>query len=217
MVLPNWCVILLIFVIVLLDLTIHKKQLGIVILHDNDHTLNKIIQYLTAFFERQEAYFTILVLKVVKNKNKNKNKNNYLQTTTTHTQHTKQGTGTLFNIGYRQLSKADYYLFLDSAHCQLDNYFNLLVSPPQYQFPAPRTVQIMPEICGVLVSREYFKEFDGFSNESGSGGAFQDFLRILKKNKKTHGGYAATNTNLKYHIVERTQITPHAQRVMIAF
>jgi hypothetical protein len=200
MVLPNWLVILLIFAIVLLDLTIHKKQLGIVILHDNDHTLNKFVQYLTAFFERQESYFTILVLKVKNKKSKAKD------------------TGTLFNIGYRQSNKADYYLFLDSGHCQLDNYFNLLVAPPQYQFPAPGTVQIMPEICGVLVSREYFKEFDGFSNTTTA--TFPDFLRILKKNKKNkhaHGGYAATNANVQYHIVEKTQITPHALRVIIAF
>ena len=208
---PNWLIVLLIFIIVLLDLTIHKKQIGIVILHDNDHTLNKIVQYTTAFFERQEAYFTILVLKVKEkykdidtdnnnNNNKNKNKN--------------KSTGSLFNIGYRQLNRADYYLFLDTSHCQLDNYFNLLVSPPQYQAPPPRTVQIMPEICGVLVSREYFKEFGGFSNIPTAN--FKDFLHNLKKNHKNKTKQESPQEP-KYHIVEKTQITPHTLRVMITF
>jgi hypothetical protein len=203
---PNWLLIVLIFVILLLDYTIYKKQLGVVVVHDNDHTLNKIVQYLTAFFERTEIYFSIIVLKRQKDKDKDTQK--------------ARSTGALFNIGYRQLGKVDGYLFLDSHSCHLENYFNLLVSPPPqltHMYPQHALV-LVPDMCGVLISREYFKAIDGFSNQPNA--TFKQFVGLLKHNKqskKTHGGYLSTNTHIKYHIVEKNQLTPHAVRLTIKF
>jgi hypothetical protein len=206
MIIPNWLLIVLIFVIFLLEYTIYKKQLGVVIIHDNDHTLNKIVQYLTAFFERTEIYFSIIVLK--------KQEAEAEATTTT------RSTGAMFNIGYRQLGKVDGYLFLDSKSCNLENYFNLLVSPPpqlKHMYPQ-NTMVLVGDMCGVLISREYFKAIDGFSNQPNV--TFKEFVRILKhdkQSKKIHGGYLSTNKYIKYHIVEKIQLTPHAARLLIKF
>ena len=202
---PNWLLVVLIFVIFLLEYTIYKKQLGVVVVHDNDHTLNKIVQYLTAFFERTEIYFSIIVLKRQKEENDDRGK---------------RSTGALFNVGYRQLGKVDGYLFLDSHSCHLENYFHLLVSPPPqltHMYPQNALV-LVPNMCGVLISREYFKQIDGFSNQPNT--TFKEFVSILKHNKqskKKHGGYQSTNKNIKYHIVEKVQLTQHAMRLIIKF
>lgn len=205
---PNWLLIVLIFVIFLLEYTIYKKQLGVVVVHDNDHTLNKIVQYLTAFFERTEIYFTIIVLK------------RQTEDSGVGADGGTRSTGALFNVGYRQLGKVDGYLFLDSHSCHLENYFNLLVSaPPQMSHMYPKDALVLvPKMCGVLISREYFKEIDGFSNQPNT--TFKEFVSILKHNKqskKKYGGYLSTNKIITYHIVEKIQLTPHAVRLIIKF
>jgi hypothetical protein len=198
----NTLVIILIFIIILLEYKIQKKQLGIIILHNNDHTLNKIVQYITSFFEKLEQHFTIIIIKEEKSKKNNE-----------------RSTGRLFNIGYRQLSKLDGYLFIDSKYCKLDSYYNLLVKPTKLTnetiYPKNK-IEVIDNLCGVFISREYFKKIDGFSNSPNNN--FGDFLKSLegdKKAKEKYGGYLSTNLGIKYNIVERTPITTNAIRIVI--
>jgi hypothetical protein len=198
----NTLVIILIFIIILLEYKIQKKQLGIIILHNNDHTLNKIVQYITAFFEKLEQHFTIIIIKEDKTKKNNS-----------------RSTGRLFNIGYRQLSKLDGYLFIDSKYCKLDSYYNLLVKPTKLTsetiYPKNK-IEVIDNLCGVFISREYFKKIDGFSNSPNNNfGEFLDTLEGDKMAKEKYGGYLSTNLGIKYNIVERTPITTNAIRIVI--
>ena len=185
-----------------MEYKIQKKQLGIIILHNNDHTLNKIVQYVTAFFEKLEQHFTIIIIKEEKSKKNNS-----------------RSTGRLFNIGYRQLSKLDGYLFIDSKYCKLDSYYYLLVKPTLLNnetiYPKNK-IEVIDNLCGVFISREYFKKIDGFSNVPNS--SFGEFLESLegdKKAKEKYGGYLSTNLGIKYNIVEKTPITTNAIRILI--
>jgi hypothetical protein len=198
----NTIIIILIFIIILLEYKIQKKQLGIIILHNNDHTLNKIVQYITSFFEKLEVHFTIIIIKEEKSRKNNS-----------------RSTGRLFNIGYRQLSKLDGYLFIDSKYCKLDSYYNLLVKPTKLTnetiYPKNK-LEVVDNLCGIFISREYFKKIDGFSNSPNNN--FGDFLNSLendKKAKEKYGGYLSTNLGIKYNIVERTPITTNAMRIVI--
>ena len=198
----NTVAILLIMIIIFLEYKIQKKQLGIIILHNNDHTLNKIVQYITAFFEKLEIHFTIIIIKESKNKKDNN-----------------RSTGRLFNIGYRQMSKLDGYLFIDSKYCKLDSYYNLLINVSSLTnatiYPQDK-IEIVDSLCGVFISRDYLKKIDGFSNEPNSN--FKEFLKILendRKSKDKYGGYLSTNLGIKYNIVEKTPITNNAIRIVI--
>lgn len=196
----NTLVIILILIIILLEYKIQKKQLGIIILHNNDHTLHKIVQYITAFFEKLEIHFTIVIIK-------EERKNN------------SHSTGRLFNIGYRQMSKLDGYLFIDSKYCKLDSYYNLLVKPSLLTndtiYPKNK-IEIVDNLCGVFISREYFKKIDGFSNEDNNN--FKEFLKTLENDrvsKNKYGGYLSTNLGIKYNIIDKTPITTNAIRIVI--
>jgi hypothetical protein len=198
----NTLVVILIFIIILLEYKIQKKQLGIVILHNNDHTLNKIVQYITAFFEKLEQHFTIVIMKEYRNNNT-------------------RSTGRLFNIGYRQISKLDGYLFIDSKYCKLDSYYNLLKKPTKLTndtiYPKNK-IEIVDNLCGVFISRDYFKKIDGFSNSPNNN--FGEFLKSLETDKVVkdkYGGYLSTNLGIKYNIVEKTPITNNAIRIVIQF
>jgi len=196
----NTTIIILILIIILLEYKIQKRQLGIIVLHNNDHTLHKIVQYLTAFFEKLEIHFTIIIIKEEK---KNKNRS----------------TGRLFNIGYRQMSKLDGYLFIDSKYCKLDSYYNLLVKPTLLTndtiYPKNK-IELIDDLCGVFISREYFKKIDGFSNCPNKN--FKEFIQILendKESKNKYGGYLSTNLSIKYNIVDKTPISTNAIRIVI--
>ena len=196
----NTVIIILIFIVILLEYKIQKKQLGIIILHNNDHTLNKVVQYITAFFEKLEQHFTIII---IKEERKNKNRS----------------TGRLFNIGYRQISKLDGYLFIDSKYCKLDSYYNLLVKPTNLTndtiYPKGK-LEIVDNLCGIFISREYFKKIDGFSNSPNKN--FKELLEILENDrtsKEQYGGYLSTNLGIKYNIVDKTPITVNAIRIVI--
>jgi len=195
----NWLILVLVVIIVFLEYKIQKRQLGIIILHNNDHTLNKIIQYITAFFERLEVHFNIII---IKERNKQSSRS----------------TGKLFNIGYRQLSGMDGYLFIDSKGCNLDRFYKLLVKPSKLNeiniYPKDK-LEVLDNLCGIFISREYFKKIDGFSNSPNS--SFRDFIDRLNKSRDDFGGYLSTNFGTKYHIVEKTPITNNAMRIVIKF
>ena len=196
----NTIIIILILIIILLEYKIQKKQLGIIILHNNDHTLHKIVQYISAFFEKLEIHFTIVIIK-------EERKNN------------SRSTGRLFNIGYIQISKLDGYLFIDSKYCKLDSYYNLLVKPTNltnHTIYPKNKIEIVDNLCGIFISREYFKKIDGFSNSTNS--TFGEFLKTLENDrefKEKYGGYLSTNLGIKYNIVDKTPITTNAIRIVI--
>ncbi len=195
----NWLILVLAIIIVFLEYTIQKRQLGIIILHNNDHTLNKIVQYITAFFEKLEIHFNIVI---IKERNKP----------------SKRSTGKLFNIGYRQLPGMDGYLFIDSKGCDFDNFYKLLVKPSKLTditiYPRDK-VEVIDNLCGLFISRNYFKKIDGFTNVPNS--SFSEFIDLLDKPRRDYGGYLLTNFGNKYHIIEKTPISSNAIRILIKF
>jgi hypothetical protein len=202
MIMPNWVLVLLVVIIVFLEYSIQKKHLGIIILHNNDHTVNKVVQFVTAFFERMELHFNIVVIKEQK-------------------RNADRSTGRLFNIGYRQMSKLDGYLFIDSTYCELTDFHKLASRPSKLTsetiYPKNK-LEIVENLCAVFVSREYLKQIDGFSNEPNE--KFSDFLKILKDDKHSKdrfGGYLSTNFDTKYHILDRTALTNNAIMFIIRF
>ena len=196
-------IFILVILIIIIEYKVQKKHLGVILLHNNDHTLNKVVQYISAFFEKLEIHFTIVIIKESKN---NKSK-------------IKRSTGKLFNIGYRQLSKMDSYLFIDSKYCKLDNFYKILVNKSTLTmdniYPKDK-IELIDNICGFFISRDYFKKIDGFSN--GSNNSFSDFIKQLEHDtlsKTKHGGYLSNNVNTKYHISDKTSINNHAIRMII--
>lgn len=199
---PNWVLLLLVVIIVVLEYSIHKKHLGIIILHNNDHTVNKVVSFVTAFFERLEVHFNIIVIKEQK-------------------RNADRSTGRLFNIGYRQMSKLDGYLFIDSTYCDLKDFHKLVSKPSALTsesiYPVNK-IEIVENLCAVFISRDYLKRIDGFSNEPNE--KFSDFLKILKDDKHSKdrfGGYLSTNFDTKYHIIDRTALSNNAMMFIIRF
>jgi hypothetical protein len=196
----NWLVIVMAFVIVLLNYNITNKNLGIVLLHNNDHTMNKVIQFISSFCDDNHIFYTIYVIKekkILKNRS----------------------TGKLFNIGYRQLSGLDGYLFIDGHNCKLDSFYKLRAN--QYHITkedihVENKIKLLEDLCAVFVSRPYFKSIDGFSNEPNRN--FGEFVKQLDNDyssKKKHGGYLSTNKNVKYNIVDKTIISSNVFQLLI--
>ena len=196
----NWLVIVMAFVIVLLNYNVKNKNLGIVLLHNNDHTMNKVIQFICSFFDGHHIFYTIYVIKekkVLKNRS----------------------TGKLFNIGYRQLSGLDGYLFIDGHNCKLDSFYKLRAN--QYHITKEdihieNKIKLLQELCAVFVSRTYYKAIDGFSNEPNRN--FDEFVKQLENDyasKKKHGGYLSTNKNVQYNIIDKTIISNNVFQLLI--
>ena len=139
----DWVILLLIIAVIFIEKKVQRKHLGIVLLHNNDHTLMKTVQYISAFFEKLEVHFTMVVIKEKK------------------VPKMKRSTGKLFNIGYRQLPKMNSYLFLDSTFCKLDNYLNLVKRPTRItedQIYENKHIQLIENMCGIMVERMKFNE-----------------------------------------------------------
>jgi hypothetical protein len=196
-------ILILVLLIIIIEYNVQKKHLGIILLHNNDHTLNKVVQYISAFFEKLEVHFTIVIIKESKS---NKTK-------------IKRSTGKLFNIGYRQLPKMDSYLFIDSKYCKIDNFYKILLTKSVLTmdniYPKNK-IELIDNICGLFISRDYLKKIDGFSNQSNNN--FSDFVKQLEhdtRSKTKHGGYLSNNVKTKYHILDKINITSHAIRIII--
>jgi hypothetical protein len=196
----NWLVIVMAFVIVLLNYNITNKNLGIVLLHNNDHTMNKVIQFISSFCDDNHIFYTIYVIKekkILKNRS----------------------TGKLFNIGYRQLSGLDGYLFIDGHNCKLDSFYKLRSN--QYHITkedihVENKIKLLEDLCAVFISRSYFKAIDGFSTEPNRN--FNEFVKQLENDyssKKKHGGYLSTNKSVKYNIVDKTIISNNVVQLLI--
>jgi hypothetical protein len=70
-------------------------------------------------------------------------------------------------------------------------------------------------MCGIMIERMKFKQMDGFSNAPND--TFEKFTKLLSDDtsKNTYGGYVSTNIGTKYNIVEKTNLTSHALRIVI--
>jgi hypothetical protein len=196
----DWIILLLIIAVIFIEKKVQRKNLGIVLLHNNDHTLMKTVQYISAFFEKLEVHFTMVVIKEKK------------------VPKMKRSTGKLFNIGYRQLPKMNSYLFLDSTLCTLDKYLNLVKRPSRItedQIYGNQHIQLIENMCGIMIERMKFKQMDGFSNAPND--TFDRFAKLLSDDtsKNKYGGYVSTNIGTKYNIIEKTNITSHALRIVI--
>lgn len=196
----NWLVIVMAFVIVILDYKIKNKNLGIVLLHNNDHTLNKIVQFICSFCDEQHIFYTVYIIKekkILKNRS----------------------TGKLFNIGYRQLSGLDGYFFIDGHLSDLSSFYKLRANQYHIQkddIYVENKIKLVDDLCAVFVSRSYYKKMDGFSNEPNRN--FKGFIKQLENNessKKKYGGYLSTNKNAKYNIVDKTIISNNVVQLLI--
>ena len=196
----NWLIVVMAFIIVLLDYKIKHKNLGIVLLNNNDHTVNKIIQLICSFCDEHHIFYTIYILKekkVLKNRS----------------------TGKLFNIGYRQLSGLDGYLFIDCESSKLDSFYKLKANHYRIQkddIYLENKIKVLEDLGAVFISRKYYKKIDGFSNKPNRN--FKEFIRQLEDNyscKKEYGGYLSTNKKVKYNIIDKTMISNNIVKLLI--
>lgn len=198
MITPLACFALLI-AIILINIFYEKKHIGIILLHNNDHTLNKILDYLMNFFEKQHLIYHIIV---IKEKRPNK----------------ERSTGFLFNIGYRQLGRMNHYLMIDTRHCSIQEFYKALNSQkiiPNEQLLSENKIHYIPSLCGIAISRNMFKRIDGFSNQPNQN--FIEFLDNLHANqRKKYGGYQQMNHDITYHIYEKIMLSPSIIRLIIA-
>ena len=125
----------------------------------------------------------------------------------------------MFNIGYRQLSGYDGYLFIDGNHCKLDSFYKLRSNEykiKQDDIYVENKIKLVEDLCAVFISRSYFKKIDGFSNEPNRN--FREFIKQLENDyssKKKYGGYLSTNKNVKYNIVNKTMIANNVFQLLI--
>lgn len=196
----NWIIIVMAFIIVLLDYKIKHKNLGIILLHNNDHTMNKILQLISSFCDEHHIFYFIYILKerkVLKNRS----------------------TGKLFNIGYRQLSGLDGYLFIDGENSKLDSFYKLkknYYGIRKDDIYVENKIKLLQDLCGLFISRSYFKKIDGFSNKPNHN--FKEFIKQLENNdssKKEYGGYLSTNKKVKYNIIDKTIISNNIVQLLI--
>jgi hypothetical protein len=192
---------ILLIAIVFIELRYEKKTMGVVLLHNNDHTLDKVLQNITTFLETFEIQFYISILKEKNPESR------------------PRSTGYLFNIGYRQMPRADVYLFIDATECPLSNFYKIHKSTRELtDICKPNTLRVIDDICGVCLYRNYFKRMDGFSNRPNS--TFMEFLDTFKNNSKekaAFGGYMSTYLNTHYDIVDKTPIHPTTTRFTIQY
>ncbi len=191
-------VLLIILLIILIEYSVDKKYLGIVILHNNDHTLNKVLQYIISFMQRHEIHYQILIIKEYK------------------PEKNKKSTGYLFNIGMRQLSGFKNYLFIDTSNCNLNDFQKLNSNKKinKNDLFNNDKITLIDKICGISISREYFKKIDGFSNKDYKN--FNEFIKELSKTKRDkYGGYFSMNLNVNYDIIDRVPINPFTTRLTI--
>jgi hypothetical protein len=193
---PNYVLFLLIGLIIVIDYMYEKRYLGIVILHNNDHTLNKVLQFIMGFMNRHEIHYQILVIKEKNSRNRS--------------------TGYLFNIGARQLPGFSNYLFIDTTLCDISNLYKLNrnMRMNTRDLFIKNGINQFDKLCGVAISRNYFKSIDGFSNRKNNN--FDQFIKSIGTND-AYGGYLSMNLNSKYDIVDRTMINQFVNRITIKY
>lgn len=195
----NLILLVLILIIIFLDYKIERKLLGVIILHNNDHTLNKLLQFINILMEHKEIHYQILVLKEKKKK-------------------PHRSTGFLFNLGYRHLPRFNNYLFIDSTDLDLGKFYKnfnkILEINPKSMF-VQNKINYLEEISGVFVSKNNFKRIDGFSNEPNKN--FKEFVKYIN-NRKEHNGYSNINKlELQYDIMERVPINNSTSKMIINY
>lgn len=193
----------ILLVIILLEYTVKRNYLGIIILHNNDHTLNKILQTIMNFMNEHLIHYQILVIKEKSNKKDNPDK--------------KHSTGYLFNIGMRQLPGYNQYLFIDTNDCDLKNYYKNLNSKKISidKLFIKKEINYYDKICAISISKELFKNMDGFSNIPNK--SFKEFIENFNKHRSTYGSYFSMNLNINYDIVERVPINSLCTRITIKY
>lgn len=193
---PNEILLLLIGIIILIEIIVKKKVLGIIILHNNDHTLNKVLQNLIMFMQNHEIHYQILVIKEkipIQNRS----------------------TGYLFNIGLRQMPGMSHYLCIDTNNMNLLN-INQSKKIKIDDLFINNGINYLEGLNGIIISRNYFKEIDGFPNKSNK--TFIEFLENIRKNKQEkYGGYFSMNLDIKYEIIDRLAINANASRITIQY
>ena len=193
-------ILILLLAIIILEYSVKKNYLGIIILHNNDHTLNKVLQNIMNFMNTHLIHYQILVIK-----EKNANESN------------KRSSGYLFNIGMRQLSGFSNYLFIDTTNCNLKNFYSIHKSKriTTNELFVKDSINYFNTICSIAMSKDLFKQIDGFSNKSNRD--VNEFVKNLDKHKNKYGGYFSMNLNVKYDIVDRTMINSLASRITIKY
>ncbi len=211
-------ILLVLLLIILIEYSVKKEYIGIIILHNNDHTLNKVLQNIMSFMNNHLIHYQILVIKQKNPKLQSKEQglNSISQSQgLNNIESNNRSTGYLFNIGMRQLSGFNNYLFIDTIHSDLKNFFTIHKSKkfqPKTLFNKD-SINYYDKICAISLSKQTFKEMDGFSNKSNKN--FNEFIRNLEKIKKKNDGYFSMNLDVKYDIVERTMVNPLTTKITI--
>jgi hypothetical protein len=197
----NLFLFILVLLIVFIEYTVERKTIGIVILHNNEHTLNKLLQFIMTLMEHKEIHYQIIV---VKEKRVDKNK---------------RSSGFLFNLGYRHLQRFNNYLFIDSTYCSLPVLYKKLPKLLQLdtrEIFVKNKINYLEDICGVFVSRDYFKSHNGFSNRSNK--SFKKFIDIIRNMRKNTNGYLEINQlELKYDILDKSMLSNVASKITINY
>lgn len=199
MYLTDTLIFLLLVLIAIIEFRYEKRSLSVVLLYDNDHTLDKVLQNIIHFFEQFEIHFHITALKV-----KNPEKRPH-------------STGYLWNLGYRHSPKMENYFFIDSTLCPLSKYYELnRKSLSLDDVNAENRLYLLDSICAVSLNRRYFKAMDGFSNAPTR--TYAEFLKTIEANRtsKTEwGGYMSTYGNVQYDIDEKVPLNSAVTRFVI--
>jgi hypothetical protein len=197
----NLFLFLLVVLIVFIEFTVERKTIGIVILHNNEHTLNKLLQFIMTLMEHKEIHYQIIV---VKEKRVRKSK---------------RSSGFLFNLGYRHLPRFNNYLFIDSTYCSLPSLYRKLPKLLQLdtrEIFIKNKMNYLEDICGVFVSRDYFKSINGFSNRSNK--SFGEFIDITRNMRGNINGYLEINQlKLKYDIIDKSMVSSNASKITINY
>ncbi len=192
--LSNLTVLIIILLIILIEIFFVKRVLGIVILHNNDHTLNKILQFIMSYMQNHEIHYQILVIKEKK-------------------PIPDRSTGYLFNIGMRQLSGFRNYLFLDTTNCDLKSFYTIKQIDKNMLFDENK-INYFDKLCGISISKNYFKKMKGFTNNKNK--SFTDFMKILNS-PNYKGAYGQMNEAAKYDIVDKIQINALTQKITMKY
>ena len=201
MYLTDTIIFILLLAIAIIEFQYEKRSISIVLLYNNDHTLDKILQNIIYFFERFEIHFTITILRV-----KNPERRPH-------------STGHLFNIGYRHSPKMETYFFIDTTICPLSKYYELnKKSIGLSDVSRENRIHLIESICAVSLNRNYFKTMDGFSNAPNKD--FGEFIKNLQSNvksKREWGGYNSTYGSLQYSIDEKIPLNNYITKYTIVF
>lgn len=192
---------IILLIIIKLEYSVKKTYLGIIILHNNDHTLNKILQNIMNLMNSHLIHYQILVIK----------ESNQKEITN------KRSTGYLFNIGKRHLSGFGNYLFVDTIYCKIKNFYSIHSSKniDMEKLFVKDSINYFESICSIAISKQLFKSIDGFTNKTNN--SFNQFVENLNKGKNKYGGYFSMNLDVKYDIIDRTTINSLTNRITIKY